>query len=51
MKNFKGLVAAPVTPFHEDGSINTAGVKPYAELLKANGVAGGCMVCREVSRL
>lgn len=40
MKNFKGLVAAPVTPFNENGSINTDAVKPYAQLLKDSGVAG-----------
>jgi N-acetylneuraminate lyase len=40
MKAFKGLVAAPVTPFKENGSINTEAAKPYAQLLKDSGVAG-----------
>ena len=40
MKDFKGLVAAPVTPFYVDGSIDLQAVRPYADLLKDSGVAG-----------
>jgi N-acetylneuraminate lyase len=35
-----GLIAAPHTPFHADGSLNLAPVEQQAELLAADGVAG-----------
>lgn len=43
MKNFErfhGLIAAPFTPMHDDGSLNLPAVKPYADLLVAQGIAG-----------
>lgn len=35
-----GLVAAPFTPMHPDGSINLSIIPSYHQLLKRNGVAG-----------
>lgn len=35
-----GLVAAPFTPMHPDGSINVSIIPSYHDLLKRNGVAG-----------
>jgi len=35
-----GLIAAPYTPMHADGSLNLAAVAPYARLLARSGVAG-----------
>ena len=43
MPNFlrlTGLVAAPFTPFHADGSLNPDAIDPYAELLLGSGVSG-----------
>jgi N-acetylneuraminate lyase len=40
----KGLIAAPFTPFHEDGSLNLDGIPPMAQALVANGV-NGVFVC------
>jgi len=39
-----GLVAAPFTPMHPDGSIDLDRIEPYAASLAASGVAGG-FVC------
>jgi N-acetylneuraminate lyase len=39
-----GLVAAPFTPFHADGTLNPEAIDPYAELLLAAGV-NGVFVC------
>jgi N-acetylneuraminate lyase len=36
----KGLIAAPLTGYRDDGMVNLDVVKPYAELLQANRVAG-----------
>ncbi|HVU34405.1 MAG TPA: dihydrodipicolinate synthase family protein [Opitutaceae bacterium] len=41
---FRGLVAAPFTPFHADGSLNLSAIGPYAALLRANGVTAA-FVC------
>ena len=41
---FKGLVAAPYTPFHADGSLNLAMIPRLAERLRADGVRGA-FVC------
>ncbi len=35
-----GLVAAPYTPFHADGSLNVDAIEPMAELLLGSGVSG-----------
>lgn len=39
-RKLEGLIAAPFTPMATDGSLNTAAVKPYADLLAASGVKG-----------
>jgi len=36
----KGLIAAPLTGYRDDGTINLDVIPPYAEMLQANGVAG-----------
>lgn len=36
----KGLVAAPFTPMHADGSVNLDAIGPHAKMLAANGVVG-----------
>ena len=36
----EGLIAAPFTPMHEDGSLNLTVIPAYYEMLKANGVKG-----------
>lgn len=41
---FRGLVAAPFTPFKPDGSVNLAAIPAYAQLLRRNGV-GAAFVC------
>lgn len=41
---FLGLIAAPFTPFHADGSINLDAVPAYARLLRENGVTAA-FVC------
>ncbi|HOD80880.1 MAG: 4-hydroxy-tetrahydrodipicolinate synthase [Planctomycetes bacterium ADurb.Bin126] len=35
-----GLVSAPFTPMHVDGSLNLDAIAPYADLLTRNGVSG-----------
>ncbi len=44
MKKLTGLIAAPYTPFHPDGSINLEAIGPMASLLARDGVAGA-FVC------
>lgn len=39
-ERFHGLIAAPFTPMYDDGSLNLPEVKPYADLLVAQGIAG-----------
>ena len=39
-QKLQGLIAAPFTPMHPDGSLNLAVIPAYYELLKANGVTG-----------
>jgi N-acetylneuraminate lyase len=41
---FRGLVAAPFTPFHADGSLNLDVIPAYARFLRDNGV-GAAFVC------
>lgn len=36
----EGLIAAPLTGFHQDGSVDLDVIEPYARMLHANGVAG-----------
>ena len=40
MEKIKGLIDAPFTPFHEDGSLNLAPIPGYAALLARNGLKG-----------
>lgn len=39
-KKLEGLIAAPFTPMHTDGSLNLTLIRPYYEMLKLNGVTG-----------
>lgn len=39
-QHLEGLIAAPFTPMHQDGSLNLAVIPSYYEMLKANGVKG-----------
>lgn len=39
-QHLEGLIAAPFTPMHTDGSLNTALIAPYYQFLKSNGVTG-----------
>jgi len=40
MERLEGLVAAPFTPMHPDGTLNLDAVEPYAAMLARNGVIG-----------
>ena len=40
----EGLIAAPFTPMHQDGSLNLAVIPSYYEMLKANKV-NGAFIC------
>lgn len=40
MEKIKGLIDAPFTPFHEDGSLNLTPIPEYAALLARNGLKG-----------
>lgn len=40
IEHLSGLIAAPFTPMHKDGSLHLAVVSNYYELLKTNGVKG-----------
>jgi N-acetylneuraminate lyase len=39
-EHIHGLIAAPLTGYHPDGSVNLEVVRPYAEMLYKNGVSG-----------
>ena len=39
-KIFQGLIAAPMTGFNPDGSVNLDIVKSYASMLNTNGISG-----------
>ncbi|MES2773027.1 MAG: dihydrodipicolinate synthase family protein [Bacteroidota bacterium] len=39
-KHLEGLIAAPFTPMHQDGSLNIHVIPQYYEMLKTNGVSG-----------
>lgn len=39
-ERFKGLIAAPFTPMKADGSLNLEAIRPYADLLAAQGIKG-----------
>lgn len=39
-KHLEGLIAAPFTPMHPNGSLNLAQIPSYYEMLKLNGVTG-----------
>lgn len=38
--NIKGLISAPFTPMHNDGSLNLSKIEDYANALKKDGVVG-----------
>ena len=40
MEKIKGLIDAPFTPFHADGSLNLSPIPAYAALLARNGLQG-----------
>lgn len=40
IQHLSGLIAAPFTPMHKDGSLNLSIIPAYYEMLKANGVTG-----------
>lgn len=40
VEKLKGLISAPFTPMHKDGSLNVSIIAAYYEMLKANGVTG-----------
>lgn len=40
-QHLEGLIAAPFTPMHADGSLNLSVIPAYYEFLKCNGVTGG----------
>jgi N-acetylneuraminate lyase len=39
-KKLQGLIAAPFTPLHKDGSLNLSIIPDYYDMLKANGIYG-----------
>ncbi len=39
-KKLQGLIAAPFTPMHPDGSVHLSLIPAYYEMLKANGITG-----------
>lgn len=43
-QHLEGLIAAPFTPMHQDGSLNLAVIPSYYEMLKANKV-NGAFIC------
>jgi len=40
IQHLSGLIAAPFTPMHDDGTLNLTIIPAYYEMLKANGVKG-----------
>lgn len=40
-----GLIAAPFTPMHEDGSLNLQTIKPYADFLMGKECVTGVFIC------
>lgn len=44
IQRLKGLIAAPFTPMHKDGSLNLSVIPKYFDLLKANNV-NGAFIC------
>ncbi|MEN9351007.1 MAG: hypothetical protein RL372_1985, partial [Bacteroidota bacterium] len=40
MKHLEGLIAAPFTPFHKDGSLNLDMIPAYYQMLQSNKVTG-----------
>ncbi len=41
IKHLSGLIAAPFTPMHNDGSLNVSVIPDYYQFLKSNGITGG----------
>lgn len=44
-QHLKGLIAAPFTPMHEDGSLNLQVIEPYAEFLINKRCVTGVFIC------
>lgn len=44
-QHLRGLIAAPFTPMHEDGSLNLQVIKPYAESLIKKKCVTGVFIC------
>ena len=44
IQHIEGLIAAPFTPMHNDGSLNLGIIPRYFEFLKANGI-NGAFIC------
>ena len=44
IQHLKGLIAAPFTPMHKDGSLNLSIIPFYYEMLKANNI-NGAFIC------
>ena len=44
IEHLKGLIAAPFTPMHKDGSLNLDSIPAYYQMLKANGI-NGAFIC------
>ena len=40
MKHLEGLIAAPFTPFHKDGSLHLDMIPAYYQMLQSNKVTG-----------
>jgi N-acetylneuraminate lyase len=47
IEHLKGMIAAPFTPMHKDGSLNLTIIPSYYQMLKANGVTGAFMTAKE----
>jgi len=44
IRHLQGLIAAPFTPMHQDGSLNLSLIPDYYRMLKANGI-NGAFIC------
>ncbi len=44
IEHLQGLIAAPFTPMHEDGTLNLSVIPAYFEMLKGNGI-NGAFIC------
>ena len=44
IEHLQGLIAAPFTPMHEEGTLNLSVIPAYFEMLKGNGI-NGAFIC------